>query len=57
MTQPYILPLSLFKVQVRCTNGTWQDATAPVTLRTAQSIVGFYVTGTTTRFLYHGKQV
>lgn len=43
------------KVQVRTVGGTWQDATAPIPLRTAQAVVGFYVAGTTSRFLYVGK--
>lgn len=46
---------SLFRVQVLTANGTWQDATAPIPLPTAQAVVGYYVNGTTTRFLYHGR--
>jgi len=51
----YIAPLSLFKVQVRTLAGVWQDATAAIPLKTAQAVAGYYVAGTTVRFLYVGK--
>lgn len=51
----YIAPRSLFRVQVLTSGGTWEDATGAIPLHTAQAVVGFYVAGTTTRFLYVGK--